>query len=164
MALRRQVHEMQTGPWSMANDGQDANADTERVRPRDDPWPGDFQPMYPLPARERVVARVSIWAAFGAITSVVGLLTALTGILSPIGLAVGIMGTLASFIGRRTTRSSHVGGRGLAALGVACGIATIVIAGLAMTRSLSWPNSAIDEVGRWHAWLASRWHWFGRWS
>ena len=92
------------------------------------------------------------------VIAVVAICATATGLLAPVGAAIGVVATLASLIGLRTT-GQHLAGHGLAIVGVFVGLAAIVIGAFAVTRHYAWPNSTIDEIARWHAWLIARWPW-----
>jgi len=128
-----------------------------RFAPPEDSFPGGFETFLPPPAAQWP-SRVSIWAAGGALIAVVAICATVTGLLAPVGAAIGVVATLASLIGLRTT-GRHLAGHGLAILGVFVGLAAIVIGAFAVTRHYAWPNSTIDEIARWHAWLVARWPW-----
>ena len=125
--------------------------------PQEASFPGGFQRFEPPPAAQ-MPARVSIWAAAGALISVVAICATVTGLLAPVGAAIGVAATLTSLIGLRTT-SRHLAGHGLAIIGVSVGLAAIVIGAFAVTRHYTWPNSTVDEITRWHSWLVARWPW-----
>ena len=128
--------------------------------PQSDSWPGGFETFVPPPAAQ-MPSRVSIWAAGGALIAMVAICATVTGLLAPVGAAIGVVATLASLIGLRTT-GRHLAGHGLAIVGVLLGLAAIVIGAFAVTRQYAWPNSTIDEIARWHAWLVARWPWLSK--
>ena len=125
--------------------------------PQQDSFPGGFE-TFVSPPIPQMPSRVSIWAAGGALIAVVAICATVTGLLAPVGAAIGVVATLASLIGLRTT-GRHLAGHGLAIVGVFVGLAAIVIGAFAVTRHYAWPNSSVDEIARWHAWLVARWPW-----
>jgi hypothetical protein len=161
MAKLRVARRFGMGTTYAADEGVDR--DTERLLP-EDPWPGGFEPVHPVDVAAPVAARLSVWAALGALVSVVGLGAAVVGLLAPVGFAAGIVGIVISLIGIRAATPAHVAGRGLAICGLFSGIAAVVVATLAMTGRFTWPNSSVDQTARWHTWLVARLPWLGRWS
>lgn len=101
--------------------------------------------------------RVSATAAAGALVSVVGLYTVLTGLLAGAGLVIATIGLVLSLAGLVTANRPARTGSGLAGLGIACGMAAIVLAVAALTGTSSWLNSNSDEIVRLHTWLGGHW-------
>lgn len=137
---------------------------TERVvRDRAEEWPGAIQPVPDTVYVGRGWVRVSVWATVGLIVSLVGLCATLTGPLAPEGFALGAVGFLISVGGLVAAGRPGVSGRGLAVLGLVCGLAAVGLAVAAMSGRFSWPNSRTDEIAHWRAWLVAHWSWLGRW-
>jgi hypothetical protein len=126
-------------------------------------WPGGIEPTGTTVSWAPHRARVSIWATLGLIVSVVGLCATLTGLLAPEGFALGLVGFVMSLGGIGAAGRPGVTGRGLAGLGMLCGLAAVVLAVLALTGDFSWPDSKVNEISRWHTWLVAHWSWLGRW-
>jgi hypothetical protein len=130
-----------------------------------DAWPGGFMPAGdtgPPPPAERGWVRVSAWATFGLISSLVGLCATLTGLLAPEGLILGAIGLVASVAGLIGASRTGVTGHSLAILGLLSGLAATGLALAAITGHLRWLDSHTDAVPRWHAWLVAHWPLLGR--
>ena len=98
-------------------------------------------------------ARVSALIVAGLVLNVVALCAALTGVLAPEGLVIGVIGILASLVGAVSAGRPGMAGRGVAAVGVLCGLAATGIAALAVFGHFSWPSTRIDELSRARDWL-----------
>ena len=144
-------------PPAVARSAPEFSPSVPRCAPQQDSWPGGFETFVAPPAAQ-MPARVSIWAAGGALLGVVAICATVTGLLAPVGAAIGVVATLASLIGLRST-GRHLAGHGLAIVGVLLGLAAIVIGAFAVTRHYAWPNSTVDEIARWHSWLVARRPW-----
>jgi hypothetical protein len=128
-----------------------------------DAWPGGFLPAGDTgPPAGRKWVRVSAWATFGLIFSLVGLCAALTGLLAPEGLILGVIGLVASLAGLVGASRTGVTGHSLAILGLLGGLAATGLALAAITGHLRWLDSHTDAVPRWHAWLVAHWPLLGR--
>ena len=141
--------------------------DTVALPPSDGGWPGGFQAFAggSLPYTESVEqTRVRPSAAVGTILSVVGLCAAASGLLAPEGFAIAIVGTSLATLGVRPAGRWPVAGRGLAAFGLVCGVAAIVLSIMAMTKVYVWPNSTVNGIGQLHDWLVAHWSWLRHWS
>ncbi|MEU4568110.1 thrombospondin [Micromonospora sp. NPDC023956] len=100
--------------------------------------------------------RASLLATLGLIVGVVGLLFVLTGTLAGYGIAVGAVGAVLAVLGLMATRRRHVAGKTDALLGIAAGLAAVVLGVLAMTGQYDWPTTDGDVVNRLREWLDSQ--------
>ena len=122
-------------------------------------------PVSPAPAPERTVvhARASMAATLGVIVGLVGVAAALTGLLAPFGVVLGVLGLLFSFAGMSAGRRPNVAGRGLGALGLLVSFVAIVFSVLALTHSMSWLDSNVDQVAKLRDWLNLQLPWMSDW-
>ncbi|WFF06882.1 thrombospondin [Micromonospora sp. WMMD1076] len=104
--------------------------------------------------------RASLLATLGLIVSVVGALFVLSGTLAGYGIGVGAAGAVLAVLGLVATRRRHVAGKTDALIGVAVGLAAVVLGIVAMTGQFDWPTTDGDWVGRFREWLDSQ---FGNW-
>ncbi|WP_405100247.1 thrombospondin [Micromonospora sp. NBC_01412] len=100
--------------------------------------------------------RASLLATLGLIVGVAGALAVLTGTLAGYGIAVGVLGAVLSVFGLLATRRRHIAGKTDALLGMAFGIAAVVLGVLAMTGQFDWPTTDGDWVQRLREWLDSQ--------
>ncbi|MFI7429623.1 thrombospondin [Micromonospora sp. NPDC049836] len=152
-----------------------ADDDVTRTDRRPDPAPErtvdldrDGRPDRPAD-RERVAdqaipvkkPRASLLATLGLIVSVVGALFVLTGTLAGYGIGLGAVGAVLAVLGLMATRRRHVAGKTDALIGVAVGVAAVVLGIVAMTGQFDWPTTDGDWVGRFREWLDSQFaNWF----
>jgi hypothetical protein len=114
------------------------------------------------PAVERVEPvttkrpRASLLATLGLIVSVVGALFVLSGTLAGYGIGLGAIGAVLAVFGLIATRRRHVAGKTDALIGVAVGLAAVVLGIVAMTGQFDWPTTDGDWVGRFREWLDSQ--------
>ena len=104
-------------------------------------------------------ARASVIATMSLMFGLTAILSVLTGVLAGVGVAIGMLAAFAGVGGIATTSRRHVTGKGNALLGLALGLAAVVIGTLAVTHSLSWLNITTNEVARVHEWLALHLPW-----
>ncbi|MEU1234893.1 DUF4190 domain-containing protein [Micromonospora aurantiaca] len=104
--------------------------------------------------------RASLLATLGLIVSVVGALFVLSGTLAGYGIGVGAVGAVLAVLGLIATRRRHVAGKTDALIGIAVGLAAVVLGIVAMTGQFDWPTTDGDWVGRFREWLDSQ---FGNW-
>ncbi|MEU8335202.1 thrombospondin [Micromonospora tulbaghiae] len=104
--------------------------------------------------------RASLLATLGLIVSVVGALFVLSGTLAGYGIGVGAAGAVLAVLGLIATRRRHVAGKTDALIGIAVGLAAVVLGIVAMTGQFDWPTTDGDWVGRFREWLDSQ---FGSW-
>ncbi|WP_026267742.1 DUF4190 domain-containing protein [Micromonospora sp. CNB394] len=104
--------------------------------------------------------RASLLATLGLIVSVVGALFVLSGTLAGYGIGVGATGAVLAVLGLIATRRRHVAGKTDALIGIAVGLAAVVLGIVAMTGQFDWPTTDGDWVGRFREWLDSQ---FGSW-
>ncbi|ADU08610.1 MULTISPECIES: thrombospondin [Micromonospora] len=104
--------------------------------------------------------RASLLATLGLVVSVVGALFVLSGTLAGYGIGVGAVGAVLAVLGLIATRRRHVAGKTDALIGIAVGLAAVVLGIVAMTGQFDWPTTDGDWVGRFREWLDSQ---FGNW-
>ena len=104
-------------------------------------------------------ARASVIATMALMFGLTAALSVLTGVLAGAGVAIGMVAAFFGVAGIATTSRRHVAGKGNALLGIALGLAAVVIGTLALTHSLSWLNPTANEVARVHDWLALHLPW-----
>jgi hypothetical protein len=104
-------------------------------------------------------ARASVVATMSLMFGLTAILSVLTGVLAGAGVAIGMIAAFAGVGGIATTSRRHVTGKGNALLGLALGLAAVVIGTLTVTHSLSWLNVTTNEVARVHEWLALHLPW-----
>ncbi|MCI4062454.1 DMT family transporter [Micromonospora sp. R77] len=120
------------------------------------------QPVHPdldHPAEPPVVGRkprASLLATLGLIVSVVGALFVLTGTLAGYGVGLGAVGAVLAVLGLIATRRRHVAGKLDALIGIAVGLAAVVLGVVALTGQFDWPTTDGDWVGRFREWLDSQ--------
>ncbi|MFD6693766.1 thrombospondin [Micromonospora aurantiaca (nom. illeg.)] len=130
-------------------DGRPDGTDTDRDGRMDRPEP--YTTKRP---------RASLLATLGLIVSVVGALFVLSGTLAGYGIGVGAVGAVLAVLGLIATRRRHVAGKTDALIGIAVGLAAVVLGIVAMTGQFDWPTTDGDWVGRFREWLDSQ---FGNW-
>ncbi|MET7469790.1 thrombospondin [Micromonospora sp. NPDC005222] len=104
--------------------------------------------------------RASLLATLGLIVSVAGALFVLSGTLAGYGIGLGAAGAVLAVLGLIATRRRHVAGKTDALIGIAVGLAAVVLGIVAMTGQFDWPTTDGDWVGRFREWLDSQ---FGAW-
>lgn len=105
--------------------------------------------------------RASLLATLGLIVSVAGALFVLTGALAGHGIGLGAVGAVLSVLGLMATRRRHIAGKTDALIGVAAGVAAVVLGIVAMTGQFDWPTTDGQWVGRFREWLDSQFaNWF----
>ncbi|WP_433687103.1 thrombospondin [Micromonospora carbonacea] len=132
----------------------------ERDRAAERPLPADRVEARDEARREPVPAgpkpRASLLASLGLVVGVAGLAAVLTGTLAGYGIAVGALGAVLSVFGLLATRRRHIAGKTDALLGMAFGVAAVVLGVLAMTGQFVWPTTDGDWVQRLREWLDSQ--------
>nr|WP_204342465.1 DUF4190 domain-containing protein [Micromonospora terminaliae] len=154
--------------------GRRPDLDARPVGPVTDPEPAtertvdlnrDGRPDRPVdrdPATERVEPvvtkrpRASLLATLGLIVSVVGALFVLSGTLAGYGIGLGAVGAVLAVLGLAATRRRHVAGKTDALIGIAVGLAAVVLGIVAMTGQFDWPTTDGEWVGRFREWLDSQ--------
>jgi hypothetical protein len=131
---------------------------------------GPTAPVAPVTAPETtretrpvVHARASMAAALGLMIGLVGVVTALTGLLAPFGVVLGVLGVLISFAGVSAGRKPNVAGRGLGMLGLLVSFVAIAFSVLALTHSVSWLDSNVDQVAKLRDWVNVQLPWMKNW-
>ncbi|OHX05909.1 DUF4190 domain-containing protein [Micromonospora sp. WMMB235] len=141
-------------------DGRPDRTDLDRDgRPDGTDTDGDGRVDRPEPYTTKR-PRASLLATLGLIVSVVGALFVLSGTLAGYGIGVGAVGAVLAVLGLIATRRRHVAGKTDALIGIAVGLAAVVLGIVAMTGQFDWPTTDGDWVGRFREWLDSQ---FGNW-
>ncbi|MFD6638195.1 thrombospondin [Micromonospora chalcea] len=141
-------------------DGRPDRTDLDRDgRPDGTDTDGDGRVDRPEPYTTKR-PRASLLATLGLIVSVVGALFVLSGTLAGYGIGVGAAGAVLAVLGLIATRRRHVAGKTDALIGIAVGLAAVVLGIVAMTGQFDWPTTDGDWVGRFREWLDSQ---FGSW-
>ncbi|ODB81252.1 MULTISPECIES: DUF4190 domain-containing protein [Micromonospora] len=140
---------------------RDGRADLDRDgRPDGTDTDGDGRVDRPEPYTTKR-PRASLLATLGLIVSVVGALFVLSGTLAGYGIGVGAAGAVLAVLGLIATRRRHVAGKTDALIGIAVGLAAVVLGIVAMTGQFDWPTTDGDWVGRFREWLDSQFaNWF----
>ena len=74
---------------------------------------------------------------------------------------VGAAGAVLAVLGLIATRRRHVAGKTDALIGIAVGLAAVVLGIVAMTGQFDWPTTDGDWAGRFREWLDSQFaNWF----
>ncbi|QLD28830.1 thrombospondin [Micromonospora carbonacea subsp. aurantiaca] len=128
----------------------------ERPLPADRVEAGDEARREPVPVPAGPKPRASLLASLGLVVGVAGLAAVLTGTLAGYGIAVGALGAVLSVFGLLATRRRHIAGKTDALLGMAFGVAAVVLGVLAMTGQFVWPTTDGDWVQRLREWLDSQ--------
>ncbi|MFI5832602.1 thrombospondin [Micromonospora sp. NPDC051300] len=100
--------------------------------------------------------RASLLATLGLIVSVVGALFVLSGTLAGYGIGLGAAGAVLAVLGLMATRRRHVAGKSDALIGIAVGLAAVVLGVVAMTGQFDWPTTDGEWVSRFREWLDSQ--------
>ncbi|MGX1616023.1 thrombospondin [Micromonospora chalcea] len=141
-------------------DGRPDRTDLDRDgRPDGTDTDGDGRVDRPEPYTTKR-PRASLLATLGLIVSVVGALFVLSGTLAGYGIGVGAAGAVLAVLGLIATRRRHVAGKTDALIGIAVGLAAVVLGIVAMTGQFDWPTTDGDWVSRFREWLDSQ---FGSW-
>ena len=117
----------------------------------------------PAPAAPKIRARASLMATIALIVGVTSVYAALTGRLAPIAVALGVIGLLLSFAGLSATGRPRIAGGGLAVFALLLSISGAVLGVLAMTGSVSWLDSDVDQVARLRDWLDAQFPFMQDW-
>ncbi|MFC5943561.1 thrombospondin [Micromonospora harpali] len=134
----------------------DRDRTTERPLPADRVDADAETRREPVPVVAGPKPRASLLATLGLVVGVAGLAAVLTGTLAGYGIAVGALGAVLSVFGLLATRRRHIAGKTDALLGMAFGVAAVVLGVLAMTGQFVWPTTDGDWVQRLREWLDSQ--------
>ncbi|MFI6160932.1 thrombospondin [Micromonospora haikouensis] len=134
----------------------DRDRTTERPLPADRVDAEGETRREPVPVVAGPKPRASLLATLGLVVGVAGLAAVLTGTLAGYGIAVGALGAVLSVFGLLATRRRHIAGKTDALLGMAFGVAAVVLGVLAMTGQFVWPTTDGDWVQRLREWLDSQ--------
>jgi len=100
--------------------------------------------------------RASLLATLSLVLGVGAGLTVLTGVLAGPGVGLGLLAAILSVGGISATSRRHVAGKSDAMLGMALGLAAVVVGSLALTGTLPWLSTDTDYVMRTRDWLADQ--------
>jgi hypothetical protein len=117
----------------------------------------------PAPAAPKIRARASLMATIALIVGVTSVYAALTGRLAPVAVALGVLGLLFSFAGLSATGRPRIAGGGLAVFALLLSISGAVLGVLAMTGSVSWLDSDVDQVARLRDWIDAQFPFMQDW-
>ncbi|MEV0000686.1 thrombospondin [Micromonospora sp. NPDC050980] len=117
---------------------------------------GDGRPDRELDPALTKKPRASLLATLGLVVSVVGALFVLSGTLAGYGIGLGAVGAVLAVLGLNATRRRHVAGKTDALIGIAVGLAAVVLGVVAMTGQFDWPTADGEWVGRFREWLDSQ--------
>jgi hypothetical protein len=102
-------------------------------------------------------------ATIALIVGVTSVYAALTGRLAPVAVALGVLGLLFSFAGLSATGRPRIAGGGLAVFALLLSISGAVLGVLAMTGSVSWLDSDVDQVARLRDWIDAQFPFMQDW-
>ena len=103
--------------------------------------------------------RASLMATLSLVLGVGAAIAVLTGVLAGPGVALGLLAAILSIGGISATSSRHVAGKSDAMLGMALGLAAVVVGSLALTGTLPWLSPDTDYVMRAREWLEANVSW-----
>jgi len=104
-------------------------------------------------------ARSSMMATLSLVIGLAAVLTVFTGVLAGPGVGLGLVAAFAAIGGISATSRRHVAGKTDAVLGLALGLAAIVIGVLTLTGNIPWLDTGTDQVMRVRDWLDARASW-----
>jgi hypothetical protein len=111
----------------------------------------------------KVRARASLAATLALIVGLTSVYCALTGRLAPIAVVLGVIGLLLSFAGLSASGRPRVTGSGLAVFALLLSVGGAVLGVLAMTHSVSWLDSDVDQVSRLRDWFDAQFPFMQDW-
>jgi hypothetical protein len=111
----------------------------------------------------KVRARASLAATLALIVGLTSVYAALTGRLAPIAVVLGVIGLLLSFAGLSASGRPRVTGSGLAVFALLLSVGGAVLGVLAMTHSVSWLDSDVDQVSRLRDWFDAQFPFMQDW-
>lgn len=132
-------------------------------RDRDRDGVDDRTEPRPAPPAQKIRARASLIATIALIVGLTSVYAALTGRLAPVAVALGVIGLLLSFAGLSATGRPRIAGGGLAVFALLLSIGGAVLGVLAMTGSVPWLDSDVDQVSRMRDWLDARFPFMQDW-
>jgi hypothetical protein len=103
--------------------------------------------------------RASMLATLSLVFGVVAALALLTGMLTGPAVAVGAIAALAGFGGLSATTRRHVAGKADSLLGIALGLATVVVGALTLTGTLPLFDGEANYVTQARDWLQAQLPW-----
>jgi hypothetical protein len=103
--------------------------------------------------------RASMLATLALILGVVAALALLTGMLTGPAVAVGAIAALMGFGGLSATTRRHVAGKSDSLLGIALGLATVVVGALTLTGTLTVFDGEANYVTQARDWLQAQLPW-----
>jgi hypothetical protein len=108
-------------------------------------------------------ARASLAATLALIVGLTSVYAALTGRLAPIAVVLGVIGLLLSFAGLSASGRPRIAGSGLAVFALLLSVGGAVLGVLAMTHSVSWIDSDVDQVARLRDWFDAQFPFMQDW-
>jgi hypothetical protein len=151
----RDTTERHTGDTLVETDRRtDRVAERTSVAEHADTLDPDAVPVEPIRP-----ARTSLLATLGIVAGVAATAAALTGLLAAVGIALGVLGLLLSLGGISAGSRRHVAGRGPGMLGLLFSLAAIALGVLAVTHSVAWLDSDVDQVARLRDWMDAQMTW-----
>jgi hypothetical protein len=111
----------------------------------------------PVPAPEpRIRARSSLLATLALMVGLTSVYAALTGRLAPVAVVLGLVGLLLSFGGLSASGRPRVAGGGMALFALLLSVGGAALGVLAITGTVPWLDSDVDQVARVRDWLDSQ--------
>lgn len=118
----------------------------------------------PTPATQpKVRARSSLFATLALIVGLTSVYAALSGRLAPVAVALGVLGLLLSFGGLSASGRPRVAGGGLSVFALLLSVGGAVLGVLAMTGTVTWLDSDVDQVSRLRDWLDAQFPFMSDW-
>jgi hypothetical protein len=118
----------------------------------------------PTPAPQpKIRARASLFATLALMVGLTSVYAALTGRLAPVAVGLGVLGLLLSFAGLSASGRPRVAGGGLSVFALLLSVGGAVLGVLAMTGTVSWLDSDVDQVARLREWLDAQFPFMSDW-
>jgi hypothetical protein len=118
----------------------------------------------PTPAPQpKIRARASLFATLALMVGLTSVYAALSGRLAPVAVALGVLGLLLSFGGLSASGRPRVAGGGLSVFALLLSVGGAVLGVLAMTGTVTWLDSDVDQVSRLRDWLDAQFPFMSDW-
>jgi hypothetical protein len=118
----------------------------------------------PVPQPQpKIRARASLFATLALMVGLTSVYAALTGRLAPVAVGLGVLGLLLSFAGLSASGRPRVAGGGLSVFALLLSVGGAVLGVLAMTGTVSWLDSDVDQVARLREWLDAQFPFMSDW-
>ncbi|GAA0910840.1 hypothetical protein GCM10009558_016430 [Virgisporangium aurantiacum] len=138
--------------------------DRPAVADRDRDGVDDRVQTRPTPAPQpKIRARASLFATLALIVGLTSVYAALSGRLAPVAVALGVLGLLLSFAGLSASGRPRVAGGGLSVFALLLSVGGAVLGVLAMTGTVTWLDSDVDQVSRLRDWLDAQFPFMSDW-